>query len=245
MRSLSAAELLNVWEQGQGQLPVQQALILLAAACPEAPPDALAALRIGRRDAGLLTLREWTFGSQLVSLAVCPSCGERLELAFDVADIRAVDDGPDEPLSLSVAGCEVAFRLPNSLDLVAVVDVGDAEASRRLLLERCVLAVERAGDAGAHSVDALPSEVVAAIVARMAEADPQADVQLALVCPACGQPWQAAFDIVSFFWSEINAWAIRVLRDVHALASAYGWREADILALSPWRRQCYLEMVRG
>jgi hypothetical protein len=242
MRALSATELLAVWEQGQGQLPVQQALILLAAACPEAPLDALASLRIGRRDAGLLTLREWTFGPQLVSLAVCPGCGERLELAFDVADIRAPEDGPDEPLSLTVAGCEVAFRLPNSLDLIAAANVGDVAASRQLLLERCVLAVQRAGEAPAG---ALPPEVVAAISARMAEADPQADVQLALVCPACGQPWHAALDIVSFFWSEINAWAIRVLRDVHALASAYGWREADILALSPWRRQCYLEMVRG
>jgi hypothetical protein len=243
MRSLSAAELLAVWEQGQGQLPVQQALILLAAACPDVPPDALAALRIGRRDAGLLTLREWTFGSQLVSLAICPNCGERLELAFDVADIRVVEDGPDEPLSLTVAGCEVAFRLPNSLDLAAAADLGDAEASRRMLLERCMLAVQRVG--GADSADVLSPEIEAAIIARMADADPQADVQLALVCPACGQPWLAAFDIVSFFWSELNAWAIRVLRDVHALASAYGWREADILALSPWRRQCYLEMVRG
>ena len=77
----------------------------------------------------------------------------------------------------------------------------------------------------------------------MAEADPQADIQLALSCPACGHQWLSTFDIVSFFWSEINAWAYRILREVHILASAYGWREADILAMSPYRRQLYLEMV--
>ena len=77
----------------------------------------------------------------------------------------------------------------------------------------------------------------------MAETDPQADVQLALACPACGHTWQATFDIVSFFWSEINAWAYHTLREVHGLALAYGWTETDILALSPQRRQLYLEMA--
>jgi hypothetical protein len=35
-----------------------------------------------------------------------------------------------------------------------------------------------------------------------------------------------------------------MLYDVHALASAYGWREADVLAMSPMRRQVYLELAR-
>ena len=77
----------------------------------------------------------------------------------------------------------------------------------------------------------------------MAEADPQADVQLALVCPACGHTWQATFEIVSFLWAELSAWAERTLADVHALASTYGWREADILAMSARRRQRYLELA--
>ena len=78
---------------------------------------------------------------------------------------------------------------------------------------------------------------------RMAQADPQANIQLALGCPACGHSWLALFDIVGFFWREIDTWARRVLRDIHTLALAYGWSEAEILALSPWRRQFYLEMV--
>jgi hypothetical protein len=51
--------------------------------------------------------------------------------------------------------------------------------------------------------------------------------------------------VVAYFWSEINAWAYRLLGEVHSLASAYGWREEDILAMSPWRRHVYLEMVGG
>jgi hypothetical protein len=34
------------------------------------------------------------------------------------------------------------------------------------------------------------------------------------------------------------------VREVHLLASAYGWRESDILAMTPWRRQLYLELVQ-
>ena len=57
--------------------------------------------------------------------------------------------------------------------------------------------------------------------------------------------WRAVFDIVTFFWSEIEAWACRILREVHILASAYGWCERDILALTSARRQFYLEMVQA
>ena len=93
MRALSAAELLYVWEQGLAQSPVKRALMLLTAACPETPVEALANLRIGERDARLLTLREWAFGSQLVSVANCPNCRERVELTFNTADLRVMPDG--------------------------------------------------------------------------------------------------------------------------------------------------------
>ena len=45
-----------------------------------------------------------------------------------------------------------------------------------------------------------------------------------LTCPQCSHHWHAPLDIVSFVWSEIHAWAVRLLHDVHALALAYGWR---------------------
>ena len=242
MRPLSASELLAVWERGSGQSPVQQALTLLAAACPETPLDALAQWSIGQRDARLLALREWAFGPQLVGLATCPGCNGAVELTLNVADILMEPTGePAEALSLKARDSEVRFRLPNSLDLAAIDGCEEAATARHLLLERCLLAVGDSG--GERPPEPLPADIVEAIAERMARADPQADVQLALACPACGRQWQAAFDIVSFFWSEIDAWARRILRDVHILASAHGWREADILAMSPWRRQAYLDMV--
>lgn len=241
MRALSALEMLEVWERGLSLSPVQRALTLLAAASSETP-DAVAQLSIGERDARLLILREWMFGSQLVSVAICPGCGERLELSLSTADLRVGGDAVRrETLSLSVAGYELRFRPPNSVDLIAIANYPDAAAARRQLLERCLSRSERNGVP--VSANQLPGEVVEALVERMAQADPQSDVQLALCCPQCGHRWQASFDIGSFFWSEINAWAHRTLKDVHTLASAYGWREMDILNMSAWRRQFYLNCI--
>jgi hypothetical protein len=211
-------------------------------ACPETSPEKLTQLSIGQRDTLLLTLREWTFGSDLNSLATCPSCGEYLELNFTVADIQVSPEvNPTQEHSLSFADYEVSFRLPNSSDLATIAGHQDTLAARQTLLEICVLVASYQGES--FSIQELPSPVMEAVVEKMAQADPQADVQLALSCPGCKHQWQATFDIVSYFWSEINAWAKRILLEVHTLASAYGWGEADILAMSPRRRQLYLEMV--
>jgi hypothetical protein len=112
-----------------------------------------------------------------------------------------------------------------------------------MLLERCVLAARLEN----REIEAneLSSEVTDAIERRMAEVDPQADVQLDLTCLVCGYGWQALLDIEDFFWTELNAWAKKILSEVHVLASAYGWGEADILNLSPLRRQYYLDLVSG
>lgn len=247
MRPLSASELLAVWERGKDQSFFEKALLLLAVACPDYPADALSKLSLGRRDARLLSLREWIFGRQLAGLANCPSCGERLELTLNTSDLRvdlpeqSAEEPEPEPLSVNLGDHEVRFRLPNSQDLVEVSKVQDHALARILLLEHCLVSVYHQGRETAAGD--LPEEVITAITERMEQADPQANMELDLSCPACSHEWRSAFDIVPFFWAEIHAWAIRMLHEVHALALAYGWREADILAMTPRRRQAYLEMI--
>lgn len=243
MNALSASKMLSVWERASGQSAVERALALLAVACPEQTPEELARLSIGRRDRLLLTLREWTFGSRLLGRVPCQSCGEALELTFNVSDICAPEAEISDALTLKVDDYEVYFRLPNSHDLSVISDSDDVSDGRQRLLARCLLRVTQDGEQGA--LEGLPEHAQEAVAQRMAEADPQSDVQLHLSCPACGHRWLAAFDIVSYFWSEINAWAHRILREVHVLAAAYNWREEDILAMTPRRRHIYLEMVGG
>jgi len=244
MRAPTAAALLDAWDQGHAASPVGRALALLAAADPTSAPATLAALPVGERDGRLLTLREAVFGARVAGRAACPACALELDLAFLVSDIRvSADAARADTFTLAAAGYAVAFRLPTSQDLLALAGLRDVEMARQMLLTACIVAVQPPDDAALDTP--LPAAVVAALVAHMAAADPQADVQLALVCPACVQQWQESFDIVSFLWAELDAWAGRLLREVHSLATAYGWGEAAILALSPRRRQYYLELVRG
>ncbi len=245
MYRLSGQAILHIWEVGQAQHPIERALTIAAAALPHLSRDALASLRIGRRDALLFAVREQTFGAQLQSLVECPLCREQLEFSLDGATIGMTQvpalDQPDPPQQARIDDFDVQFRLPTSLDLQAIAGCGDPEAARQVLAQRCVLSVLGHGEPLALA--ALPESVVQALAERMADCDPQADVEVLLTCSTCGHQWQAGFDIVSFFWTEICAQAKRLLREVDMLARAYGWREADILSMSAARRQAYLEMV--
>ena len=242
MHALSARHLLEVWESGFSQAPAEQALALLAAARPDISRDALAAISIGARDASLLNLREGLWGPEMVAVVACSSCRETLELSLDTRELVSGHQRQhSEELTVSADGYKIAFRVPTTLDLMTASRHHDLEEGRALILERCVLSAKK-GETPVACED-LPVEVLESVEQGMAEADPLADIRLDLTCPSCEGRWRAVFDIVSFIWTELDVWARRMLRDVHTLAKAYGWSESDILALSPTRRQFYLDMA--
>lgn len=235
----SEAALLAAWEHGRPRGAPERAVALLAAAHPECEPAALAALPVGRRDELLLALRARLFGARCACVARCPACGDRLEFALALAELRAPPPAPLPP-RLELAGRPAALRLPDSYAIVAARAAGSLEGARRALLARCVVGLE--GAPGPAPDELSPHE--AALVAELlAAADPQADVAIALACPACATAWPAPFAIDAFLWAELEAWAERTLRELHQLALAYGWREADSLALSAARRRHYLELL--
>jgi hypothetical protein len=245
-QSLSAANLLQTWEIGERQFQVEKALTLLAVAHPDATRESLATLSIGQRDAALISLREKLFGSQFSSLTDCPACGERLELNFNAMDIRASPAPADMPLLVSQADYELQLRLPNSFDLLQLSGCANTAEMRTQLFEQCVVSIAHKGQPGsAERLEDMPAEIVDLAIERMGQADPQADVEVDLRCPDCRYAWQTGFDIVSYLWSELRAWAMQLLREVHLLASNYGWAESDILSMSNQRRRCYLELLIG
>jgi hypothetical protein len=240
---LSDLEVLDLWERGRAVPDADRALLILSVGDPGADGATLSALSIGARDAQLLALREATFGSTLASIARCPACACSVEVAIDTRQMRAAS--PDAPRlrEISVADVTVQFRLPDSRDLQSIAGAPDIAAARRQLIARCITATNREGGPVDH--DALPQGTIAEVVARMAEDDPQADISLSMTCPSCATAWDAPVDIADFLWHEIRARALRLLREVHVMASAYGWRESEILALTPLRREAYLELIAG
>jgi uncharacterized protein (UPF0212 family) len=237
-----SAALLTAWERGL-RLPVpHRLLLLLAAVLPEKSEDEIAALSLGTRDTLLLDLREYLFGSVLATVSVCPKCNERLEATLQVADIRLSSGAAGDEHKIIAHGHQIKYRLPATADILAIPIGTNSEAARSLLIERCVI---EACDALDNPVapEALPPEVIPVICKQMADADPQASVDLSFICAACGHGFDAAFDIASFLLAELHGWAQRMIADVGTLARAFGWREADVLALSPTRRQLYLELA--
>ncbi len=237
--------MLQLWEQGQGQRPLDRALTLLAAACPERSREELASLSIGARDTLLLEIREQAFGSQLDGFASCPQCNEQLEFSMDITDLGGpfVSPSAESFMEWEMDGYQVAFRLPNSIDLAAVAHKEDSSQARWGMLARCLTSVYQGPSKIA--VDELPEAVLTAIEDKMVESDPLADIDLDLQCPGCAYGWSIGMDIESFLWTEIQAQAKRLMGEVHVLARAYGWSEKDILSMSAPRRQRYLEMVNS
>lgn len=211
--------------------PIIRAIELLAAVSPEMTTQQLWALSVGQRDMRLIALREALFGSEVEALVVCPHCAGQVELNFCTPDLRAgagFESG--HGAAIEIAGRSLRIRPPNSEDLLTLQDPQDLAG----LLRRCLL------DAGE---DELFAEIAEAAAQKIEQLDPLANIRMHISCPSCRHSWREVFDIVSFLWSEVERWAGRILHDVHMLASAYGWSEEAILALTPARRQFYLDMV--
>jgi hypothetical protein len=222
------AELLRTWEHGQGLPPAARLLHLAGENAADLPVGAAVAALLARH-------RAW-FGPTLRGVADCPQCNTRLEITCDVDELlRTPVPGPGVH-SVAAGGHRVQFRLPTVADLIAVEPAQDEDTAALSLLNRCL--VDRC------PVDAkADAALLAPVSQRMAEIDPLGDAELVLQCQSCGAQFARGLDAGEFLWREIEARALRLLGHVHALARAYGWREADILAMSPARRQVYLDLA--
>ncbi len=235
---LAASDTLAVWERAGAARPLARPVALLAAL----GAGGAAALPLGRRDAALLRLHAETFGDAIDGLAECPACGTAVELTVSCAALLAGADGA-APAPLDAAGHTVTWRLPSTEDLLALEGCDDAADAGLVLLRRCVVGATRDGEP--VPAEALPEPVRAAVADAMAAADPLAEILLDLACPACAHAWATPLDVAEFVWRRLANTAHRLLREIHTLARAYGWTEAEVLALSPARRAAYLRLVNG
>jgi hypothetical protein len=183
----------------------------------------------------LLHLRQFLIGPVVASHVDCPSCDERVEVSFQVADFVAavrpsepsgVALGPDDG-SLTLAGA--TFRLPILADVLAVWQTARPGAALRA---RCI----------SHGTAAKLHRRIERASARLA---PPVTGAVGGACPGCGRALQALFDVPSYVVAEMRSLAAGVYAEVHLLATAYGWSEAAILALPSERRRHYAELVRS
>lgn len=230
----SETQLLALWERGLVRHPIDRALLLCAWIRPDLPASRLPDLPLGTLNQALLRLHEICFGTRINACVNCEHCGEGLELTLDTGQLYADANACDTPIEFEISG--LPFRVPCSRDLAALAGQADIQTAALKLLQHCCLAHPDKTELDFASV-LTEAEIV------MESLDPAADINLALTCDSCGHSWLADFNIGTLLWDKIDAHARILLAEVHSLARAYSWTEAEILALSPQRRTAYLDMV--
>jgi hypothetical protein len=213
-------------------------------------------LSLGDRDVLLLHARQLTFGGRIDCELPCPGCGERMDFQLQVDGLLLDRDSQDrthyfeETMNTGTERVRVRFRLPCGADLEQAFRSGQTDAAMAEIVLK--LAVESLGWEGmpedARSTSAIavrewPAGLAARISERMAELDPQAEMALQLTCPACGHIFTTSFDIGDYFFHELIAREHGRYRDVHELALAYHWSEAEILNMSSQKRRMYLDLL--
>jgi hypothetical protein len=234
----SAATLLRAWEFGASVAPLDRAASLLRS-LDAVPADVhIDELTVGQCDTKLFELRRTMFGETLEAVATCPACDTEVELTLALGELQPpCREGPVPPLTVHADGYTLRCRIPCNEDLQVLAYRGD-EVTTRDLLERCVLEAESPDglSVGPHE---LPDATVETIAEALAESDPGARTVLRVRC-LCGSEWVDEMDIRSVVWNDLTEWVGRMLTEIHHLAQGYGWSEAEILAMSGWRRRWYL-----
>jgi hypothetical protein len=164
---------------------------------------------------------------------VCGGCGR----PFDFQ--ARPEAAPRKPAGTAFPVVEVPtslgprrFEVPNGAHEEAVARrPGDP---RRVLAGLCGLA-EDAEDEAAR----LTEPDLDRIEALLDDAAPDVADSVATACPECG--WQGEVQIDPLGWAFPRPDSL--LTDTHRIASAYGWSEAEILALPRARRRRYADLI--
>lgn len=239
--------LVELWERALPAGPARRtAEILRAFRCPS-QAQSVESMTLAERDRELLRIRRALFGDRFSAVMSCSTCGERLQMEFSAADMQSgreasASDAADmrELSSLRVNdGISLQLRAPTLSDLLAAADTTDPEAAGEIIVRRCIRAAENQGVAVAD----LSPEVLEAAAAQLEHLEARSRFTLEMQCPGCHRTEDHALDLGHYLWNELQTEVLRVLREVAQLARGFGWRETDILAMTPLRRRLYLGML--
>lgn len=187
---------------------------------PDAPPCAAADLSASDRDALLAALHRANWGDRITSSIRCPACEQMVDLSFELSALQRQLQPP--PATVHVEGLRAlrsaqgeSFALPDA----------QAEEEAATLGLHAGLARLQASITGADSPD------VAQLGTTLEALAPLLDVELDAACAECGASQLVRFDIQSFTLQRLLDERERVLGEVHALASGYGWSLDEIVSL--------------
>jgi hypothetical protein len=241
--SLTSAALAEVIDAGANADPATRAELILEQTLDPADVAALRGASLATRDAWLLRVRCASFGEVLPARLVCPACQSHLALEVPKSSIPLPEPSsrPAARVRLEHDGLVIEAQVPDGAALAAAATEFDVAAAREVLIEHCVIDVQR--DGRSLGPAALDQAAIAAVGQAILEAEPGVEPAIEVTCATCASTWSPVFDIGQFLWREVAAAGAQLLDEVHDLAMGYGWTEDLILRLSSRRRREYVDRL--
>lgn len=187
---------------------------------------------VGARHRALLSMVRSMDGQVPAQRATCPACGERLEFELPLDELTAstVDEAP---VDIVLDGGPLCLRRPSGRDLRAWQTRSARPPSRADILRSLVV------DGELHDAEIGPA------AQALASADPLVAFAVRLACPSCGEAADHDVDLETLALAALAARQRMLIDEVHRLAAGYGWTEAEVLSVPPWRRAHYLASIEA
>lgn len=193
-----------------------------------------------KRLQALLAITTATRGSELVLSVHCSNrqCRERIELPLDLT--RFQQNMAEEVFVCNIGDRAFTMRLPNGRDQdhwLQQQDESFAAIAKKLVLR---IDAEKPGDDWTF-----PEAWLAHAGEALEQHDELMTLKLNAKCPVCALDLAFAIDLEAELLTCLSQAQKKLLLDVHQLALAYHWTEKEILALSPKRRNFYLNQLQN
>jgi hypothetical protein len=223
---------------GDGDLEATRLLdrLLLEVPASRIGPGSAWSLALSDRDRLLLALYRQLYGDRVEGAVECAACGASFQLAFTLTEIHgglepvAGAARPETDGTFALADGR-RFRLPTAEDRIAVFGMDPAQAAD-VLAARCVIV----GDASSDRES---------LEDAMAQAGPVLDVDLDARCAECGADQSFRFGLSAHLLGALAAEKPCLAREIHAIATAYGWGLDEILGLPREERRRFVRLIEA
>jgi hypothetical protein len=179
----------------------------------------------------------------------CPQveCRQSLEIDLPITEIIAVQRKAEKQDRLDW-GQEpniLRFRRPTGDDQRgwqkrSFANIAQARAA---IVQSLLVAANETGPIVENLIGLPPAEFADTIENSLEDFDPLVAFSVRVCCPQCSVETDLQVDLEALALTELKRIQIESFHNIHRLASAYHWSEAEILCLSSDRRTRYLTLI--
>jgi hypothetical protein len=171
------------------------------------------------------------------------ACQQPFEIELPLAALlESAPTTPGELLPFTLPqGHPLTLRRPTGHDQVAWRTL--RPRSRTEALQTIVRSLVVDGDWPLDADTTAFASTLESLANAMEDFDPLVSFRVHTACPHCNSIIDTPVDLEALAIDQLHRTQRALLREVHQLATRYGWSEADTLAVPAWRRAHYLRLI--